>query len=95
MYNSKEIDIFIEKCYKEAGKAAQDVLDKYEPELRERIKRQMRAGDKFFIGMGTASFKNKKDNYVGEELALVLSSTQYWDDTVKAGFNLTDIIKPL
>lgn len=68
-------------------------VTKYEPELIERIKAQLKKGDKLFIGMGTASIDNSKGYQIAEKLALEISSTQYWNDTVQAGFSLSDITK--
>lgn len=93
MYNHTCIADFIEKVNKEASEAAQKVYDKYEPELIDRIKNQIKQGDKIFIGMGTASVKNKNGENIAEKLAVEIGQTQYWNDTVSAGFSLDDISK--
>jgi len=92
MYNSKEIEDFIEKVNEEAIAAAQAIFDKHQPELERRIKAQMNIGDKFSIGMGSADFENKKGEEVGKKLADILSSTQY-EYKDRAGFSLPDITK--
>jgi len=88
MYNSKHIKAFIEKVTKEAEEAAQKVFDSYTPELIERIKNQMKNGDKLYIGMGACSSSN--DN-VNEDFLNCLSATQY--TTLEASFILDNINK--
>jgi hypothetical protein len=92
MYNHTSISEFIHKISKEAEKAAQDIFDKHNAELERRVKAQIKTGDKFVIGMGTAFIMNSKGEYVGEKLGDVLSRTAYCED-VTAGFNLNDIQK--
>lgn len=93
MYNHKYIADFIDKVNEEASQAAQKVYDKYQHELIERIKNQIKKGDRIFIGMGTASVENKNGETIAEKLAVEISQTQYWNDTVSAGFLLNDISK--
>lgn len=89
MYNAKQIERFIDKVNKEASTAAQAIYDKYEPELIQRIKNQMRAGDKLIIGMGTATF-NKSDK--ATDFCDVVARIQY-SDSLEAGFSFGEISK--
>jgi len=93
MYNASSIEQFIIKVQKEASEAAQKVFDKYENELYNRAKAQIKTGDKLVIGMGTAFIQAKNGNYVGEKLAIELAQTQYWSKNVEAGFSLRDFEK--
>lgn len=94
MYNSNHIEAFIAQVAKEASEAAQAVYDKHQPALEQMIKNQLRAGDEFSIGMGTASITNKKGDYIGEKLSMELAQTQYWKHNgCEAGFSLRDIKK--
>lgn len=90
-YSHKRIQAFIEKVDKEAAKAAQAIYDKRQSDLERLIKDQLKEGDEFLIGMGTAGVRNGKE-YLdkAEEFSRLLSGTAYWD---LAGFNLSDIKK--
>jgi hypothetical protein len=92
MRNSKHIEAFIERVTKEANEAAQLIFDKYQKELEEKIYNQLQSGDWLSIGNGSASIENKKGDDVGEDLADVLSRTQY--PALDANFSLDDIRKP-
>lgn len=79
--------------HKEANEAAQRIYDKYQPELERRILAQLKSGNKLTIGMGSATIKNEKGEYIAEELADVLARTQYCDK-LDATFMLNDLQKP-
>ena len=89
MYNTKQIEPFIEKVHKEASKAAQKVYNKYNNELIRRVKNQMGKGHIIHSGMGSCSIDNSEgihilnlNNNFGAYLA---DNTQYWNN-VSAGF---------
>jgi hypothetical protein len=94
MHNGKHIEAFIAKVAKEASEAAQKVYNKHQPKLEQMIKNQLRSGDKFWIGMGTASIENAKGETIAEKLSMELAQTQYWQrNGCEAGFSLNDIKK--
>lgn len=93
MYNASQIEAFIMMVHKEANEAAQKVYNKYQPELERRILAQLKSGNKFTIGMGTATIENKEGEYIAEELADVLARTQYCEE-LDANFILNDMQKP-
>lgn len=91
MYNPKPIESFIDKVTKEAETAAQEIFDKYTPELIEKIKNQMQDNDKIYVSMGCAGFANDKPYWgYGEKFLKEVSDTQY--PSLTAGFNLPDTI---
>ena len=92
MYNASSIEKFIDKVHAEAMEAAQAIYDKHYPELKSRILAQLKPGDKLSTGMGLASIRNKKDEYVGDKLERVLTNLEYWDKC-KAGFQTEDLTK--
>ena len=90
MYNYKSIQTFIDKVQAEAELEAQKVYDKYNDELIKRIQAQIKKDDIVWCGMGTASIDNKiteREN-IGDKLCDVLSSLQYWNRNIDAGFSL-------
>lgn len=95
MYNYNQLESFIDKIQKEAIAAADAVLNKYEPELIERIKKQLNKGDTLVSGMGTAFVKGAsgeiKDT-VNDNFTMSLAGIQY-NDFVGTGFALPDITK--
>ena len=87
-YNTKHIQNFIDKVKKEAEEKAQEVFNRYNDELIQRIQNQMHEGDVINIGMGTASIIDKFGKDKAEKMADIISSTQYWNESVSAGFDL-------
>lgn len=92
MYNPQHIETFIEKVKLEAQDAAQKVFDKYNNELNEKIKNQLRKGDELMVGMGVAVLKGQRYGKA-EKFLDVIADTQYWSKNISAGFHVNDIKK--
>lgn len=90
MYNHTSLQKFIDKVNEEAEKAAQEVYDKYSAEFLRRVQAQIKDNDVVWVGMGTASIDNPvtEREDIGENLCTLLGQSQYWSDTISAGFPL-------
>jgi hypothetical protein len=92
MYNTKDIEKFMDKVHKEANEAAQKVYDKYTDELIRRIQNQLFHEDKLHIGMGSASISRKQsEGFFGEPFAGAIARTQYCEE-LDANFILPSYI---
>lgn len=90
MHNSHTIESFIEKVSKEANAAAQKVFDQYQSELEQRIRNQMKKGEKITVCMGSCYSSITNAN---EDFLKTLSDTQYRKKYLDAGFYITEIQK--
>lgn len=93
MYNHTHLEQFMEKVTAEAEQAAQEIFDRYTPELERRIKAQMKNGHTILVGMGTACIAPDEDlpNGYADKFLRLISATQY--AVLKSNFNLSNITK--
>jgi non-homologous end joining protein Ku len=94
MYKHKAIENFIDRVNKEAAKAAQQVYDKYQPELLKMIQDQIHQDDVLTVGMGSAGIDRPgKDMYnITDKFTRVIAQTQYTNEEF-SGFNLPYTIR--
>lgn len=95
-YQSKHIENFIEKVKKEAEEAAQAVFNKHNAKLQQMVENQVLDGQKFLIGMGTATIRDDSRDLpydYAQKFLSTVSNTQYWGSQVEAGFSIGDVDK--
>lgn len=98
-YRAKHIEEFIEKVNREALEAAQAVFDKHNEELQQMVANQVLDGQKFLIGMGTATIREPNRDLrhdYAEKFLSVVANTQYSpfeSNNWNVGFSLSDVDK--
>lgn len=95
MYNSKQIEPFLNKVHEEASKAAQEVYDKYLDEFINRVKNQMGKGHIIKHGMGVMYIEGTKNDEcisLDNKFLDTLANHLYYESKVEAGFSIPEQI---